>query len=58
MDGSEVRRINTKMDLAIHKDSGFKNHYITLYDIDCYKTGSPDFVPIDVLTIIDIKIIG
>ena len=58
VDGSEVRRINTKMDLAIHKDSGFKNHYITLYDIDCYKTGSPDFVPVDVLTIIDIKIIG
>ena len=58
VDGSEVRRINTKMDLAIHKDSGFKNHYITLYDIDCYKTGSPDFVSVDVLTIIDIKIIG
>ena len=57
VDGSEVRRINTKMDLAIHKDSGFKNHYITLYDIDCYKTGSPDFVPVDVLSILDIKII-
>ena len=56
MDGSEVRRINTKMDLAIHKDSGFKNHYISLYDIDCYKTGSPDFVPVDVLAILDIKI--
>lgn len=56
VDGSEVRRINTKMDLAIHKDSGFKNHYITMYDIDCYKTGSPDFVPVDVLSILDIKI--
>ena len=56
VDGSEVRRINTKMDLAIHKDSGFKNHYISLYDIDCYKTGSPDFVPVDVLSILDIKI--
>ena len=56
VDGSEVRRINTKMELAIHKDSGFKNHYITLYDVDCYKTGSPDFVPVDVLSILDIKI--
>ena len=56
VDGSEVRRINTKMELAIHKDSGFKNHYITLYDVDCYKTGSPDFVPVDILSILDIKI--
>lgn len=56
VDGSEVRRINTKMELAIHKDSGFKNHYLTLYDVDCYKTGSPDFVPVDILSIIDIKI--
>lgn len=56
VDGSEVRRINTKMELAIHKDSGFKNHYLTLYNVDCYKTGSPDFVPVDVLSILDIKI--
>ena len=56
VDGSEVRRINTKMELAIHKDSGFKKHYLTLYDVDCYQTGSPDFVPVDVLAILDIKI--
>lgn len=56
VDGSEVRRINTKMELAIHKNSGFKNHYLTLYDVDCYQTGSPDFVPVDVLSILDIKI--
>lgn len=56
VDGSEVRCINTKMELAIHKNSGFKNHYLTLYDVDCYQTGSPDFVPVDVLSILDIKI--
>ena len=56
VDDSEVRRINTKMELAIRKDSGFKNHYLTLYNVDCYKTGSPDFVPVDVLSILDIKI--
>ena len=57
VDGTDVRRITTKMELSIHKDSGFKNHYLSLFDVDCYKTGSPDFVTVDVLSIIDIKII-
>ena len=58
VDGADVRRINTKMELSIHKDSGFKNHYLSLFDVDCYKTGSPDFVTVDILSIIDIKIIA
>lgn len=57
VDGADVRQINTKMELAIHKDSGFKNHYISLFDTDCYKTGRSEFVTVDVLSIIDIKII-
>lgn len=56
MDGNDVKRINTKLELSIHKDSGFSNHYMNLFDIDCYKTGSSEFVTVDVLSIIDIKI--
>ena len=56
VDGADVRQKNTKMELAIHKDSGFKNHYISLFDTDCYKTGRSEFVTVDVLSIIDIKI--
>ena len=57
VDGADVRRIITKLELSIHKGSGFKNHYISLFDTDCYKTGSSEFVTVDVLSIIDIKII-